>query len=86
MLGKTNLGGGKEFFALIHVAYPEGSICTCAKGLRTLTAPNRSGLYTFQIPEAGGWVVSCTDDTQTDSQSVVISTQYQAENVVLSYS
>lgn len=86
--GMGNVGGGSGLgsaFAVIAVSYPVGSTCTCTKGTRTLRAKDTSGAYLFAIPEAGTWTVSCTDGTQTKSQSVVISSQYQAENVQLYY-
>lgn len=83
----TRRGGGiTKAYALIHVTYPTGSTCTCTKGTRTLSAKDTSGEYLFLIPESGTWTVSCTDGTETNSQNVVIDHQYQAENIVLSYS
>lgn len=77
--------GGAPAFAVIGVTYPAGSVCTCTKGTKTLRAKDTSGSFPFLIPEAGTWIVSCTDGTRTKSQNVVIDRQYQAENVVLAY-
>lgn len=78
-------GGGGKLFAAISVTYPQGSVCTCVKGTKTLTAKGTGGSYIFYVPEAGTWTVSCTDGTRTKSQDVVISTEYEAESVVIAY-
>lgn len=83
------LGGGggiAEAYAAIGVTYPAGSVCTCTKGTKTLTAKDTSGSYLFLIPEAGTWIVSCTDGTDTASESVAITAQYMATTLTLSYS
>lgn len=49
------------FASTISVLYPENHICTCTKGDIVYTAPDQSGSATFTVPEAGDWVVSCTD-------------------------
>lgn len=82
----TRRGGGvKEGYALIAVTYPVGSVCTCTNGTKTLSAEDTSGAFLFVIPEAGTWTVSCTDGTQTTSNVVVVSSQYQFEDVSLVY-
>ena len=78
-------GGMADAFAVIAVAYPEGSACTCTKGSKTLRAKDTSGYFLFLIPEAGTWTVSCTDGTKTKSQNVVIQWQYEAQWVQLAY-
>lgn len=79
-------GGMADAFAVIAVAYPEGSVCTCSKGTKTLRAKDTSGYFLFLLPEAGTWTVSCTDGTKTKSQNVVIQWQYEAQWVELTYS
>ncbi len=80
-------GGGSvsNAFAVIAVTYPEGSICTCSNGTKTLRANDTGGAWLFLLPEAGMWTVSCTDGVQTANKNVNITHQYQAENVTLSY-
>ena len=78
-------GGMADAFAVIAVAYPEGSVCTCSKGTKTLRAKDTSGYFLFLLPEAGTWTVSCTDGTKTKSQNVVIQWQYEAQWVQLTY-
>lgn len=78
-------GGGGNAFAAIAVSYPAGSICTCTKGTKTLKAKDTSGSYLFMIPEAGTWTVTVTDGTETASQAVIISSQWQSVNVELSF-
>ncbi len=74
------------FMASISVTYPEGSTCKCAKGSNVLTAVGTSGSYTFTVPEAGDWAVSCTNGADTASKTVTITTDGQSETVNLAYS
>ena len=76
-------GGINDAFAAIHVTYPSGSVCTCTKGSKVLTAKDTSGSYIFLVPEAGTWVVSCTDGTHTQTKNAVITEQYQTAEVIL---
>lgn len=91
MIGRTNVGGGgsASAWAYIAVTYPSGSTCSATNGSVTLTAQGTSGRYVFQIPEPTStpeiWTVSCTDGTQTKSETVSISSQYQCANILLSY-
>lgn len=96
MVGRTNVGGSGSSgsagpaFAYIRVSYPEGSICTATSGTKTITAADTSGLYIFPIPEPSSasedWTVSCTDNTNTKSDTITISSQYQIESISLAYS
>ena len=84
-IGKTNsCGGGGKLFAVIAVTYPEGSICTCSDGTKTLTAKDTSGKALFNVT-VGEWTVSCTDGSNTASKAVNITTDGQSESVTLSY-
>lgn len=76
-------GAAGEAFASIGVTYPSGSVCTCTKGSKVLTAKGTSGSYIFLVPEAGTWVVSCSGGGQTRTKSVTITEQYQLINVNL---
>lgn len=73
------------FSATITVTYPAGSTCTCTNGSTVLTAQGTSGSYTFTVPNAGTWTVSCTDGTQTASETISITTEGQAASVTLTY-
>lgn len=73
------------FAATIAVTFPEGSTCTCSDGNTTLTAPTTSGSYTFTVPNAGDWTVSCTDSEGADSRTVTITADGESQSVELSY-
>ena len=79
------LSGGAPLYAVIAVIYPEGSVCTCSNGTKTLTAKNTSGKALFNVPSAGTWTVSCTDGTDTVSKVVSITYKGQIEIVELNY-
>lgn len=72
-------------YAVIGVTYPSGSVCTCTKGSKTLTAKDTSGKAIFVIPEAGTWTVTATDGTNTKSESVEITSDGQSVSVELVY-
>ena len=78
-------GGGGKLFSIIAVTYPEGSVCTCTDGTKTLKAKDTSGKAIFNVPSAGTWTVSCTDGSSTVSKSVTITAPGQVESVKLSY-
>ena len=73
------------FEATINITYPAGSTCTCTDGTTTLTAPDTSGTWACIVPNAGTWTVSCTDNVQTDSGSVSITTEGQSVTTRLNY-
>ena len=72
-------------YAVILVSYPAGSICTCTNGVTILSAGNSCGAWAFGVPEAGTWTISCTDGSKSTAKNVLISNQYQAENISLTY-
>lgn len=78
------VSGGK-LFAVIAVAYPAGSTCTCANGTKIYTAKDTIGQWIFRIPSAGTWTVTATDGTNTKTQEVSITAEQQAEKVTLAY-
>ena len=84
MVGKTNMGSSGKLFAVIAVTYPEGSICTCSDGTKTMKAKDTSGKALFNVT-AGEWTVNCTDGTKTASKAVIIKTKGQVESVGLTY-
>lgn len=73
------------FSATITATYPAGSTCTCSNGSTVYTAGNTSGSWTFTVPRAGTWTVSCANGVQSRSQNVSISYTGQAASVTLSY-
>ena len=73
------------FSATINVTYPARSTCTATDGTTTLTAPDTSGTWVCVVPNAGTWIVSCTDGTQTASQTVSITAEGQTKSVDLAY-
>lgn len=78
-------GSSAKAFAVIHVDYPAGSICTCTNGTKTLKAKDTSGVWNFLVPESGNWIVECHTTGKEKSQTVAISSQGQAESVRLAY-
>ena len=56
----------------ITVTYPAGAVCTCAKGSTLLGAPDTSGSVVFTVYEAGAWVVTVTDGTNTSTNTINI--------------
>lgn len=81
MSGGANLSSA-ELFAVIAVTYPEGSICTCGGK----AAKDTSGYALFPV-KAGTYTVEChtSDNGQSASKSVTITTQGQGEKIELSY-
>jgi hypothetical protein len=73
------------FTATINVFYPEGFVCRCTDGETTFIAPNTTGNYSFIIPNAGEWVVSCTGDKFIEPQIITIEEDGQVENVTIMY-
>ena len=83
MVGKTNVAGAR-LRAVIAVTYPEGSVCTCSNGTKTLKARDTSGKALFNVT-VGEWTVTVTDGSSTVSKAVTIAAAGQVENVSLSY-
>ena len=79
------MSGGAPLYAVIAVTYPEGSVCTCVSGTKTLKARDTSGKALFNVPSAGTWTGSCSDGSSTVSKSVTITATGQVESVKLSY-
>ena len=84
MVGETNVSGAGNLRAVIAVTYPDGSICTCSNGTKTLKARGTSGKALFNVP-VGEWTVSATDGSQTTSNTVSITAEGQIINVELKY-
>lgn len=63
------------FAANVKVNFPVGSTLTCTKGSKILTAPSTAtSPYTFEVWEAGDWVVKITKDGKSvqDTASVLL--------------
>ena len=84
MVGETNVAGA-SLRAVIAVTYPEGSVCTCSNGTKTLTARDTSGKALFNV-STGTWTVTATDGNETKDATVDITTEGQFESVTLKYS
>ena len=72
MVGKTNVAGAR-LRAVIAVTYPEGSVCTCVSGAKTLKARDTSGYALFNV-KAGTYTVEChtSDNSKSKSTSVTV--------------
>ena len=77
-------GGSGKLFSVIAVTYPEGSVCTCSNGTKTLKARDTSGQALFNV-SIGTWTVSCTDGSRTKSTQVSITADGQIVSVALNY-
>lgn len=77
-------GGGGKLFAIISVTYPEGSICTCTNGTKTLKAKDTSGKALFNVT-VGEWTVTATRNDESVSSNVVITSDGQIKSVGLSF-
>lgn len=79
-------GGSAPLYAIIAVTYPEGSICTCTNGTKTLKAKDTSGKALFNVT-VGEWTVKAEDTAAGKSKSVNVSVteEGQFESVKLSY-
>lgn len=76
------------FSATITVTYPANSTCTCSDGTTTLTDTNTGTskkTVTFTVPNTGNWVISCTDGTESTSETVSITVDGQTVTIELSY-
>lgn len=79
------LSGEAAPYAVIGVTYPEGSVCTCTNGSKTLTAEDTSGKALFVIPAAGTWTVKAVKGSQSASKAVNITVEGQVATVTLAY-
>lgn len=71
MVGKTNVGSSGKLFAVIAVTYPEGSICTCSDGTKTMKAKDTSGKALFNV-KAGTYTVECHTSDNSKSKSISV--------------
>ena len=76
------------FTATIAVTYPANSTCTCSDGTTTFTDSNTEETektVIFTVPNTGNWVISCTDGTESTSETVSITVDGQTAAVKLTY-
>ena len=66
----------------VTVKAPTGSTVTAKKGDIVLTAAEKSGVWVFDLPEFGAWVITATKGTQTATSSVVFE---GAKSVTMTY-
>lgn len=83
MVGKTNVAGAR-LRSVIAVTYPEGSVCTCSNGTKTMKAKDTSGKALFNVA-VGEWTVTATDGSSTASKAINITADGQSESVELDY-
>lgn len=55
----------------VTVNAPTGSTVTAKKGDIVLTAAEKSGVWVFDLPEFGAWVITATNGVQTVTENVV---------------
>lgn len=86
MVGRTNAGGAGRIFSIIAVTYPEGSVCACTNGTKTLNAKDTSGKALFNVP-AGDWTVTARTEDGSKEKSIDVNITYegQVESVTLTY-
>ena len=65
--------------ATITATYQSGGTCTCSKGSTTYTATSNPEAFT--VRSMGNWIVACTYDGLTKTQTVPISADQQSESV-----
>lgn len=73
------------FTATINVTYPAGATLTCKSGGTTYTATTSTGSYQFKVHAVGTWVVTATQNGESVSSNVVITSDGQTESVELSF-
>lgn len=73
------------FTATINVTFPAGATLTCASGGTTYTATTSTGSYQFKVHAVGTWVVTATQNGESVSSNVVITSDGQTESVELSF-
>lgn len=83
ILGVAGSASG-EIFSIIAVTYPAGSVCTCSDGTTTLKARDTSGKALFNVT-VGEWTVTATQNGESVSSNVVITSDGQTESVELSF-
>lgn len=67
------LSGSPSLYAVIVVTYPEGSVCTCTNGTKTLKAKDTSGYALFNVKPGTYTVESHTsDNSKSKSTSVTV--------------
>ena len=82
-------GGGGSAFGYIVASFPTGIVsCTCANGGTVLQADAAGlarGQFVFEVPAAGTWRVSITNETDTVLEDVIVATKGAVEDVTLKF-
>jgi hypothetical protein len=71
--------------ATISVEYPEGATVTCTHDDVVLTAPDKSGVWEFEVLAFGEWEFYCTNGADETSRKFTVSTGGQTETIKLAY-
>lgn len=72
-------------FIRLTISVPSGSTYSITDGTTTITGTSTGADIVHYLPNIGTWICSCTDETQTDSYTLPV-TSYTDYLVVLSYS
>lgn len=71
-------------FITLSLTAPQGSTYTLTDGTTTYTGTSTGEAVTYYLPNTGTWTASCTDGTQSATETVSV-TAYTAYTVDLSY-
>lgn len=73
------------FTAIINVTYPNGAVCSCSNEGTIYSASDTNGNWSFSVHEVGAWVIKVTDNIQTITKVVNITTDGQVESVTVKF-
>ena len=73
------------FSSTITINYPEGSTCSVSDGVTTLNAPDTSGTYNCEVPNAGTWTITCVKGAQNAEYNVEITESGESKTVTITY-
>lgn len=73
------------FTSFINVTYPAGSTCSATDGNITLTAPDTTGSWKCEVPNAGTWTVNSSNGELSANGSVTITESGESKSVTLTY-
>ena len=71
------------FSATINVTYPVGAVCVCSDGFTTYSAEDETGFYSFTVSRPGQWIITASNDEQTECSTVIIMADEQVEDIVI---
>lgn len=72
-----------NFYGIICVNMPEGTVCSCSNGTTILTAPTGVAQYIFYTPTSGMWEITGIKGNQQITLTINISQKYQYEERTL---